>query len=227
MINEYIKKSNSKNHYANFTDKVIDVDWGSINYNRISFINKAVSLFDNCKYLEIGCESNICFNSIVCSDKTGVDPERGGTIKETSDDFFFFINRYFDVIFVDGLHTYDQTRKDVINSIKFLNLGGYIFIHDLVPRSWLEENVPRLQTMWTGDTWKVSHELNKTKGIKFNVIFADHGIGVIKKIDNNVKYFDDYKNLIDLRFTDFLKKINELNFVNYKDAFKIIKNEIL
>ena len=43
----------------------------------------------------------------------------------------------FDVIFVDGLHTFEQCRKDVINSLNFLNLGGYLFIHDLIPRNFM------------------------------------------------------------------------------------------
>ena len=224
MISQYIKTSNSINHYKNFEDKVIDIDWQSINYNRIAFINKAVDQFDNCKYLEIGCETNTCFNAITSEDKIGVDPGQGGTIKKTSDSFFESNSSFFDVIFIDGLHQYEQCRKDIINSFNFLNDGGYIFIHDLIPRSWLEANVPRLQTMWTGDTWKVSFELNKTKGIDFNVIIADHGIGIIKKIEKKINYYDDFSNLHNLQFSDFLEKINEINFLEAKDALKLISN---
>ena len=39
----------------------------------------------------------------------------------------------FDVIFIDGLHEYYQIRKDVINSLKYLDKNGYIVIHDLFP----------------------------------------------------------------------------------------------
>ena len=85
MIKKYLKKSNSINHYDNFTDTVIDIDWRMIHYNRIYFINKAVQKFNNCKYLEIGCETNICFDSINVKSKVGVDPKMGGTIKDTSD----------------------------------------------------------------------------------------------------------------------------------------------
>ena len=88
MLKKYLKKSNSINHYDNFTDIVIDIDWKSINYNRISFINKAVHKFINCKYLEIGCQNNDCFDSIDARSKIGVDPNKGGTIRNTSDDFF-------------------------------------------------------------------------------------------------------------------------------------------
>ena len=222
MINEYIRKSNSENYYKNFEDKIIDIDWTRINFNRIAFINKAVTKFKNCKYLEIGCETNVCFNSISTEYKIGIDPNSGGTIRTTSDEFFEKNTNFFDVIFIDGLHTYEQTRKDIVNSLKFLNQDGYIFLHDLIPRSWIEANNPRIHKAWTGDIWKVCLELNKTNGINFSVIIADHGVGVIKKEDKEVIYFDNYSNLINLQFSDYLKKIDEINFLNPREAFEII-----
>ena len=225
MLKKYLKKSNSINHYDNFTDIVIDIDWKSINYNRISFINKAVHKFNNCKYLEIGCQNNDCFDSIDARSKIGVDPNKGGTIRSTSDDFFTKNKSFFDVIFIDGLHTFEQCRKDIINSLKFLNYNGYIFIHDLIPRSWLEENVPRLQEAWTGDVWKVSLELNKTDGINFFVILADSGIGMIRKKTKDVAYYDDYLQLKELKFKDFLDKIDEINFIDSEQSLNILESD--
>ena len=224
MLKNYIKNSESKNYYENFSDIVIDINWNEINYNRISFINKAVQKFKNCKYLEIGCETNICFNSINAKSKIGVDPERGGTIRDTSDNFFETNKQLFDVIFVDGLHTFEQCRKDIINSLNCLNKDGYVFIHDLIPRSWAEENIPRLQTLWTGDVWKVSFELRKTEGIDFVVILADHGVGIIRKKTEKVRYFDGYSQLKDLRFKDFLKKFNEINYIDPEQALNMLEN---
>ena len=94
MLKKYLKKSNSINHYDNFTDVVIDIDWKSINYNRISFINKAVHKFNNCKYLEIGCQNNDCFDSIDARSKIGVDPNKGGTIRSTVIIFLQTINYF-------------------------------------------------------------------------------------------------------------------------------------
>ena len=59
-----------------------------------------------------------------------------------SDDFFKTSKDKFDVIFIDGLHTYDQVRRDVINSIKHLKEGGYIALHDMLPRNWKEQHIP-------------------------------------------------------------------------------------
>lgn len=51
--------------------------------------------------------------------------------KQTSDDFFAETGwDYFDFIYVDGLHTEDQCRKDMENSWKWLNPGGIMCIDD-------------------------------------------------------------------------------------------------
>ena len=229
MLKKYYKKVplqeihlKLKKEHDNFCDIIIDIDWNKILYNRVSFISVATQKFENCSYLEIGCDNNICFNSIPVIDKIGVDPDRGGNIKDTSDNFFKNNKKIFDVIFIDGLHVYDQCRRDVINSLKFLNGGGFIFIHDLIPRNYMEENVPKLGEPWCGDVWKVAQELSKTKGIDFFVIKADHGVGMLKKKKRDVAYYDDYKNLKNLKFKDFLNLNENIKYIDPKEAFKLI-----
>ena len=189
MLKKYYKKvpkqeihKELKVKYDNFCDTIIHIDWDKILFNRVSFITAATQKFNNCRYLEIGCDNNICFKSIPVIGKIGVDPDRGGNIKDTSDNFFKSNKDRFDVIFIDGLHVYEQCRKDVINALKVLDKDGYIFLHDMTPRNWAEENVPRLKdTLWTGNIWKVAIELSKTKGIDFHVVNADMGVGILKK----------------------------------------------
>ena len=93
-------------------------------YKRHAFINKAISKFIDCKYLEIGVSNNDVFNSIPLQleNKFGVDPNKGGNFRMTSDQFFQRNpDLKFDVIFIDGLHEYEQCQKDCINSINQLN----------------------------------------------------------------------------------------------------------
>jgi hypothetical protein len=230
MIKKYYKKiPEQKNHselkkkYKNFCDTIIHIDWDAILYNRISFITAATQKFNNCKYLEIGCDNNICFKSIPAIGKIGVDPDRGGNIKDTSDNFFKNSNDKFNVIFIDGLHIYEQCRKDVMNSLKVLNKNGYIFLHDMTPRNWAEENVPRLKnTLWTGNIWKVAIELSKTKGVDFFVINADMGVGVLKKNEENIVYNDCFERLKNLNFKDFLNLNESINYVNPEEGIKLI-----
>ena len=229
MLKKYYKKiprqevhQKLKEQYSNFCDTIIHIDWDKILYSRISFISAATHKFNDCRYLEIGCDNNICFKSIPVINKIGVDPVRGGNIKNTSDNFFNNNEKRFDVIFIDGLHIYEQCRKDVINSLKVLNKNGFIFLHDMIPRNWLEENVPRLQPIWSGNVWKVALELIKTKGIDFFIINADHGIGVIKKEKKNVVYHDDYENIKNLKFKDFLNLNENIKYIEAEHAYKLI-----
>ena len=84
-------------------------------------------------YLEIGCADNQCFDTVPVAHKVGVDPERGSTVRMTSDEFFFRNTEKFDLIFVDGLHNYEQVSKDIENSLSCLNAGGIIVMHDILP----------------------------------------------------------------------------------------------
>ena len=213
-----------KEKHSNFCDTIIQIDWDKILFNRVSFIIAATQKFSDCRYLEIGCDNNICFKSIPVINKIGVDPDRGGNIKVTSDNFFKNNKNRFDVIFIDGLHIYEQCRRDVINALKVLDKNGYIFLHDMTPRNWAEENVPRLKnTLWTGDIWKVAIELSKTKGIDFFVINADMGVGALRKKEENIVYHDDFENLKDLKFKNFLNLNESINYIDPEEGIKIIK----
>jgi predicted O-methyltransferase YrrM len=50
--------------------------------------------------------------------------------KKTSDSFFKFNKKYFDLIYIDGSHEFKQVQKDCKNSWFFLNRGGIIIFDD-------------------------------------------------------------------------------------------------
>ena len=105
--------------------------------------------------MEIGCDDNYSFSQIEVEKKIGVDPYSGGNYKGTSDEFFLRNSECFDCIFIDGLHEYDQVYKDIINSLKFLNEGGIILLHDCLPPSIHQQAVPRYKRTWNGDVGKL------------------------------------------------------------------------
>ena len=212
-------------NYFFFHQKVKEVIKTENNfYKRHSFINKAISKYKNCKYLEIGVAgSNDVFNSIPLkmSDKFGVDPNQGGNFRMTSDDFFKkYNNLKFDVIFIDGLHHYFQCQKDCINSMNALNKGGVILFHDMLPKSYFEEQVPRRQGSWTGDIWKVAIELLNSENIDFKICNIDMGIGILK-LKENYKY-KKMPELEKMNFDDFLKFYKQLKLINSEEALDFI-----
>lgn len=154
---------------------------------RMDVINALIQKYNYKSYLEIGCQNNGCFDKIVCEKKIGVDPEKGGTLKMTSDDFFYQNNEpskreTFDIIFIDGLHHADQVYKDIINSLEILNEGGTIVCHDMIPSSYEAQVVPRQTKHWNGDCWKAFVQLRVEKSdLEMRVIQTDCGLGIIKK----------------------------------------------
>ncbi len=134
----------------------------------------------DCAYLEIGCGSNDLVDALPVSDKTGVDPVKGGTVRLTSDAFFETNRRQFDFVWIDGLHEYTQVHPDVVNALACLRPGGWIALHDLMPVNWKQEHMPRMNLGWTGDVWKVAVEIAATRGLDFRLILIDHGVGLLQ-----------------------------------------------
>jgi hypothetical protein len=200
-------------------------NWGSVHFNRVALINLLCASRLDGSYLEIGCQGNICFDAVAMLDKMGVDPKSGGTHKEYSDDFFIKNTKYFDVIFIDGLHIYDQARRDVVNAIKFLKPGGWIAIHDMLPDDAISEHVPNISPgPWSGDVWKVAFELASSAGIEFKIIKIDCGIGLFKVTDPNATLNNLEGFLQPKRFQYLYENVGQLPMVEWEDAYNWIRN---
>ena len=145
-------------------------------------------------------------------------PERGGTERTTSDEFFARNRQKFDVIFIDGLHTYEQVRKDVVNALEFVKEGTWVSLHDIWPGNWIDQHVPRLSLgAWNGDVWKVAFEL-ATKGIDFRILKIDNGVGVFKVLKAGPILNDRKVELEHQEFGYFADHLKELPLTDWKDA---------
>lgn len=198
----------------NFNDKI----------NRTKIIQSAIDKFGYRDYLEIGCDKDQNFSKIRCISKIGVDPVSGGNMRMTSDKFFDQNTKYFDCVFIDGLHTYNQVKKDILNSLNFLNNSGVIFIHDCMPSSFMQQAVPRSRSLWTGDVWKAIVDLRSFDEIDICVCNVDMGLGVIKKRYNQNK-LQLNKNPKKLKFKDYYYNYKKfLNVIDYEKLEDFLKN---
>src|SRR5687768_4789642 len=124
---------------------------------RIKIIQSLIQATRARNYLEIGVNNGACFLRLKAAHKMAVDPvfkiSTGRKLKyfvknaanfnnhyfeQTSDDFFASESEMLKVhqpkvIFVDGLHTYEQSLRDVINGLAHLQRGGVILMHDCNP----------------------------------------------------------------------------------------------
>ena len=202
--------------------KKIKYNW-NLYPKRYQIINEIINLKSFNSYLEIGCFKDENFNKIKILNKIGVDPISGGTHRMTSDDFFLANNDFFDLIFIDGLHTYDQVKKDILNSLNILKDGGIILIHDCLPRKIFYQTPKRMSFTWNGDVWKAIVECRTKNDIDTYTILADEGIGAILKRKNmnylNINNF----NFRNLKFKDYYYKHNEfMNIISFEKFKKII-----
>ena len=200
-------------------NKKIKYDWESYP-RRFDIINKIIKKKEYTSYLEIGCFKDETFNKINIKKKIGVDPISGGNLRMTSDLFFLENKNKFDIIFIDGLHVYEQVIKDIFNSIKILNPDGIVLIHDCLPRKLWYQTPTRMSDTWNGDVWKAIVECRTLENIDTYTCLADEGIGVIKIRKNNNPLNLKLSNFKKLKYKDYY--LNRENLMNIISVEKLI-----
>jgi hypothetical protein len=199
-------------------NKKIKYNWESFP-RRYDIINKIIIKRNYTSYLEIGCFKDETFNQINIKKKIGVDPVSGGNLRMTSDQFFIENKEKFDLIFIDGLHVYEQVIKDIFNSIKVLKENGIILVHDCLPRKLWYQTPTRMSDTWNGDVWKAIVECRTLENIDTYTCLADEGIGVIKVQKNN--------NLLNLNLSNFKNLKYKEYYTNRESIMNIISVEKL
>ena len=179
---------------------------------RIEVVQRIIDRKKARRYLEIGVANGTNFFRIRARRKTAVDPYFEFSAKRKvewvlknprnlfarycecpSDDFFASAGPAdrFDVVFVDGLHTYGQSLRDVVNSLAHLEERGVIVMHDCNPQSEAAahpaesfaqaaaSNLPGWEGSWSGDVWKTICYLRSQKvDLRVFVLDADGGLGI-------------------------------------------------
>ena len=208
----------NKLFYEKF-DKKLDFQWTS-RKKRYQIINEIINHKKYSSYLEIGCFENETFDKIIIKKKIGVDPVSGGTIRETSDDFFKKNKSKFDICFIDGLHIYKQVKRDIFNSLSCLNDNGVILVHDCLPQSNRDQMVPRSHEHWNGDVWKIIVELRTLTNVDTYTLVADEGIGIVFNRKN--------RNILNVPFKNFQKLNFKYFYYNHKNIMNLIsENDLL
>ena len=94
--------------------------------------------------------------------------------RKTSDEFFLGNKSIFDLIYIDGNHLFEFVKKDIENSLKFINNDGLIVLDDYGLKGW-----------WLDGITKAVKYYEKKKIIKIvsrHNIFNYHHQCIIKKI---------------------------------------------
>ena len=198
---------------------------------RKKIIQKIIDKISAKTYLEIGVKYGTVFLQIKVKRKIAIDPFfripfykklffwdgilNAKYFKMTSDVFFdkypsLFVREKIDTAFIDGLHTYRQSLKDVENCLRFLNERGVIIIHDCNPLTEAAAVPSRC-----GDVWKtIVYLRSQMSGLNAFVLDCDYGLGIVtKNRPENTLNFS--KEEIDkMTFADLDK--NRKSFLNLK-----------
>lgn len=176
--------------------------------NHLNIINEVAEIIGASTYLEIGVRNpQECFDHVNVGSRWGVDvkktrsPALPGVVLEMTAEFFFErltkvtrqrkrwrpdgakttpVPKTFDLIFIDGDHTYEGAIADIRNARKILAPGGAIVVHDCIPATAAEAapTKPAGGGAWCGEVWRAF--------IKSADYFAgallckeDHGVGIL------------------------------------------------
>lgn len=153
---------------------------------RTDIINALIDKHGYEDYLEIGVNTpsqpGYNWDGVKAMFKTGVDPNVDTTFRMTSDDFFKHQNFYYDIVFVDGLHIFEQVYRDIINSLKWLSPNGTIVVHDCNPVTEITQRRERASDAWHGDVWKAIVKIRMEEiGLTIHTVDTDEGCAIIRR----------------------------------------------
>lgn len=156
---------------------------------RTEIINNLINKHGYDDYLEIGVNTpsqpGWNWNGLNVKSKIGVDPnvDHEGVFKMTSDEFFEKMTQhYYDIVFVDGLHIFEQAYRDIVNSLKWLSPNGTIVVHDCNPVTEITQRRERVSDAWHGDVWKAIVKLHMEEiGLTIHTVDTDEGCAIIRR----------------------------------------------
>ena len=210
-------------------------------------INAISSIINANNYLEIGISSGNTFLKIDAPFKVGVDPRFKFDYHQhvtpdilfypsTSDSFFqeeAHSLPLFDFIYLDGLHTFEQTLRDFIFSLRFSHKKTVFLLDDTIPtgifaslrdsrHSKIYRTLCGIKTgAWMGDVFKVVLAIHDFFPQFSYATFPSHGQTVIWQDlrSNFMPTWNSFSKISHLNYYDFL---------NYKDShFNISEPEII
>lgn len=167
-------------------------------------LGRLTALYPQARYLEVGVLEGQTFDQVPATRKVAVDPmfrfdpveaarTRPGCEYHPvpSDEYFDRIvgaDEQFDVIYLDGLHTFEQILRDLLNSLPHLQPRGVIVVDDTRPPTHLsaipdrqdfltiKKRTASTDSRWMGDVFRVVYFVETfLPELSFATIANNHG----------------------------------------------------
>lgn len=201
-------------------------------------------------YLEIGVNTGRTFNGVDLQRKVAVDPEFNFDVDQYRRDGIEFYSmpsdRYFtmhaaslkfDIIFLDGLHTFQQTFRDFCNSLACAHDRTVWLIDDVLPvdvfSAWPDQKESvRFRKRagfegqpWHGDVYKIVFALHDFFPMYSYVTLQGKGNPqtVVWKSprEDFTPIFNNLEAVERLTYFDLLKRLDTLNLRRENDGFRV------
>ena len=196
-IENKVSEENLENKFA--YSRVYDIQ-STLQYKKTEHYSNLIKWLvklTNCqKYLEIGVSTGdniyeIRYEVDFCECVDTVDNlSNKDKIKfnlESSDNFFVKNSNIYDIIFIDGDHSFEQVKVDFENALKVLNKYGIIILHDTDP---IEEFL--LQASYCNDSYKIVDYIYENHSELNIITLPIHETGlslVMRKSDRRIYNF--------------------------------------
>jgi len=191
---------------------------------RWDVINALIKRYNFKSYLEIGYESGDSFDPVECEIKEAVDPNPSKECESchvmTSDAYFENNTPEFDIVFIDGLHDYEQVKRDFDNSLKFAKV---IVLHDMNPENEEQAKPFKDGGGWCGDCYKVAIDMyNGEYGLHYLTVDCNFGCGVVFNTEINM---DKQGNIITRDYESFAANRNQiLNLISETEFINLLQD---
>jgi len=146
----------------------------------------------------------------------------------TSDAFFASVDlaaetslARFDMAFIDGMHTFDQTLRDFINLERLAQPRSVVLVHDCLPLSAPTATRDRHTRFWSGDTWRLIPLLKRARpdlAIR-TIACRPTGLALITRLDPS-------STVLDTGFADLVDAFMHLPF-DYLDDSRDAKLSVI
>ncbi|MCW2768060.1 MAG: hypothetical protein JWO11_4019 [Nocardioides sp.] len=218
-------------------------------------VRNLLALYEQPRYLEIGVCTGHTFHQVEAPYKVAVDPEfrfdpeaaarenPGSTYHQvTSDEYFGSIvgeDEQFDVVFLDGLHTVEQTLRDLTNALPHLQPRGVIVIDDVAPPTYLaslpnrtnffevRRHLGSTDQRWMGDVYKLVYFIDTFfQQLTYRTISNNHGQAVVWR-DRRTSVTERTLNEIgSLTFEQFALEQDALHLTRFGQIVKEVRASV-
>ena len=157
-------------------------------------------------YLEIGVQKGRSLNLAQCR-AVGIDPYPRIKAKKNQEIYCMTSNDFFDsldieppdLVFIDGLHLFEQALVDFVNVEHISHEGTVVVIDDIFPAHPAQALRDRRTQKWAGDVWKLYKILLEYRpDLSIEPLDVNPtGLIVVTNLDNkNTVLSDNYNKIV-------------------------------